>query len=172
MMRYSHSQFGKSIKLTDQVDDNLLTKQNLANELDDYLLEDLYELLVRNGFYLPSKTCHWLTKKVMIGMVLGNTYCPSFNDIRPLPCPRPPVRLELIQEINKEIEKQMSATLKLQFTNSRMPDLQWLIFTLAALNPKHKYFSKSYYPTKANDPQMIIKLEQLKNNGQLQHSFF
>ena len=77
-----------------------------------------------------------------------------------------------MQEINKEIERQMSANLKLQFTNSRMPDLQWLTFVLAALNPKHKFFAKSFYPDKPNDPQMIIKLEQLKNNGQLQHSFF
>ena len=66
----------------------------------------------------------------------------------------------------------MQASMKLQFTNSRMPDLQWLIFTLAALNPKHKFFSKSFHPDKPNDPQMNIKLEQLKNNGQLQHSFF
>ena len=102
MMRYSHSQFGKSIKLTDQVatgafgDNDMMSKQKLVQELDDYLLEDLYELLVRNSFYLPSKTCHWLTKKVMISMVLGNTYCPQYDDIRPLTCPRPPVRLELI----------------------------------------------------------------------------
>ena len=42
----------------------LLAEECLRNDLDDYVVEDLWEILIRNGFYLPSKG-HWLTKKVI-----------------------------------------------------------------------------------------------------------
>ena len=76
----------------------------LAHELEDYTLNILHEMMTKNGFYLPTLSCHWLTKKVMLSIVQGNIYCPMFKDIRPLPCPRPPYRIHLISEINKEIE--------------------------------------------------------------------
>ena len=90
--RQSHSHFGKSMKLVEEKlhDDHYLAK--LAYELDDYFLDDLYEIMVRNGFYLPQKSCHWLTKKVMISVAMGKIYCPMYKQIRPQPCPKPPQR--------------------------------------------------------------------------------
>ena len=33
--------------------------------LEDFTVDDVYEVLVRNGLYLPNK-CHWLSKKMMV----------------------------------------------------------------------------------------------------------
>ena len=73
--------------------------------LDDYALEDLYEILTRNGLALPPKGMHWLTKKVMLSMFRGEVYCPKYSDLKPRPCPKPPTRNVLVEELNKEIEQ-------------------------------------------------------------------
>ena len=53
----------------------------LTHELEDYTLNVLYEMMTKNGFYLPTLSCHWLTKKVMLSIVQGNIYCPMYKDI-------------------------------------------------------------------------------------------
>ena len=64
------------------------SKAELSTILDDYNLEDVHEILTRTGLYLPAKSGHWLTKKVMLAMFRGETYCPSWNELKPQPCPR------------------------------------------------------------------------------------
>ena len=131
----------------------------LVNELDDYNLEDLHDMMVRNGYYLPTKSCHWMTKKVMLSMIMGQTYCPKYKDIKVKTCPKRPYRIILVTEINKEIESQISSEKELVYTSTRLPDLNWLLTVLSTLNPNHKFFQKSYNPEKNNDPNMLMKLE-------------
>ena len=80
------------------------TQKAICLILDDYALEDLYEILLRNGLALPMKGQHWLTKKLMLAMFRGEIYCPKFTDLKPRPCPKPPTRTVLVEELNKEIE--------------------------------------------------------------------
>ena len=60
--------------------------------LEDYAIEDLHEILLRHGIYLPARGGHWLTKKLMLAMWKGEIYCPKYADLKPMPCPRPPSR--------------------------------------------------------------------------------
>ena len=44
---------------------------NLLKDLDDYQLEDMHEVITRNGLFLPSAKGHWLTKKILLKVVQG-----------------------------------------------------------------------------------------------------
>ena len=37
-----------------------MSREVLAHELQDYVLEDMHEILTRNQFYLPNPKCHWV----------------------------------------------------------------------------------------------------------------
>ena len=106
--------------------------------LEDFPIEVLHEVLVRNGWHLPGKGGHWLTKKVMLAMYRYEIYCPSYLDLKPRPCPRPPQRAVLVEEINKEIVRKFASQAKCLVTSpNRMPELQWLLDALSSLNPDH-----------------------------------
>ena len=45
-----------------------MTIEDISVILDDYALEDLHEILLRIGLYLPARGGHWLTKKLMLAM--------------------------------------------------------------------------------------------------------
>ena len=141
--------------------------------LDDYALEDLYEILLRNGLALPMKGQHWLTKKLMLAMFRGEVYCPKFADLKPRPCPKPPTRVVLVEELNKEIElKFKEKSKRIQTTSARMPDQRWLLDALSSLNPSHQFFSKNYQPERQADPFLEYKMQQLAGNPYLEHQFF
>lgn len=123
----------------------------LAQELDDYLKDDCWDMLLRNDYRLPSKNCHWLTKQVMIKIVKEEMYCPKYSDLIPRPCPRPPTKDLLIVEVNKEISMKYGASRTIIYTKTRMPDQAWLLDTLSALNPRHRFFNKDFDLVKRGD---------------------
>ena len=53
--------------------------QEICAVLDDYPIEDVYEILSRNNLALPSRGGHWATKKIMIAMFRGDTFCPTYD---------------------------------------------------------------------------------------------
>ena len=149
------------------------TKQELCLVLDDYNLEDVHEILTRSGLYLPAKSGHWLTKKVMLAMFRGETFCPSWSDLKPRPCPRPPTRAELVDEVNREIiRKTRDRSLCYKTTTNRMPEGLWLVNVLSALNPNHVVFSKGYQPERQPDPYLEVKSAHLKTMMDVTHPLF
>ena len=57
--------------------------QEICAILDEYQIEEVYEILTRNNLALPSRGGHWVTKKIMIAMFKGDTYCPTYEQLRP-----------------------------------------------------------------------------------------
>ena len=51
---------------------------------------DLYEALLRNGYYLPKFKTTMITEEYMRNVITGKAFCPKYSDIKMLPCPRPP----------------------------------------------------------------------------------
>ena len=78
-------------------------------------------------------------------------FCPKYRDLKPRPCPRPPTKEALIEELNKEIALKVDPNKVLPYTKQRMPDLAWLLDSLSSLNEQHKIFQKSFAPAKKND---------------------
>ena len=99
----------------------------------------LYECMQRNGWYMPSINSTLVTVKYMLDVKDGNTWCPRYQWLKMRPCPRPPIKLILIQEIHKELSKFKEAR-NTGIDEKHFPDNEWLIVTLATLNTEHRYF--------------------------------
>ena len=75
----------------------------------------------------------------------GEVYCPRFSDIRPLPCPKPPPKHVLLEQVNKAIEHHHGSTAKCLITTiHRSPTVRWLLDVLAVLDAGHVNFVKGY----------------------------
>ena len=133
----------------------------------------MHEILIRDGWALPQRGSHWLTKKMMLAMYRGEVFCPRYTDLKPRPCPKPPTRAILVEEVNKEIERRCQDRSKcIATTAQRMPDQKWLLDALSALSPNHQFFSKGYQPERTNDPYLQFKLQQISGSPMLEHPLF
>jgi len=47
----------------------------------------------------------------------------------------------------EELMKAIKRPYVLDMTSSHSPDIEWLLVVLSTLQPNHRYFSKSYYPS-------------------------
>ena len=58
-----------------------LSVAEICTILDDYQIEDVYEILSRNDLALPSRGGHWATKKMMLAMFKSETFCPTYGQL-------------------------------------------------------------------------------------------
>lgn len=160
----------------DSIQNNVSSRRDtLSMELECYLKPDCWEIIERNGWKLPSKTCHWLTKRNMIAMACGYMFCPRYDELKEQPCVSPPVKEVLIEYLNKEISKRIGPSKVLPWHKQRIPDRDWLISALSCLNPNHEIFAKDYDSKKMdpNDEQLILKKkDMIKQMGLVRHPFF
>ena len=63
--------------------------------------DTLYEIMVRNSWYLPRIKCSAVTVDYMLAVREGQIFCPKFEDIRLKPCPKPPSKDELMGYIRR-----------------------------------------------------------------------
>lgn len=56
---------------------------------------------MRNGFYPPPLTCKGCTKEYLLKVKSGEYYVPRFDAIKLRPCPCPPLKKRIYQEIMK-----------------------------------------------------------------------
>ena len=63
---------------------------------------DLYEGLIRNGFYLPKYKTTMITEDYMRNVMHGKAYCPKYSEIKMMPCPRPPTVDVLLKKFISE----------------------------------------------------------------------
>ena len=59
----------------------------------------LYEALLRNGYYMPPYSCRIVTVVYMDKVKSGEVYVPKYDIIRLRPCPNPPVKKRVFDEI-------------------------------------------------------------------------
>ena len=50
-------------------------------------------------------------------------------------------------EVSQEEFQFLQRTFQLNITHTHSPDIDWLLNVLSTLNPDHKYFHRSYYPS-------------------------
>ena len=61
---------------------------------------DLYEAAVRNGWYLPKYKCNIITEAYITAVITGKLYSPKYEEIRLVPCPKPPEKEVLLRDFN------------------------------------------------------------------------
>lgn len=103
----------------------------------------LYNAMIRNGFYLPKKKATIVNEAYLQKVKSGEFYCPKFTDVIARPCPDPPSREILLDEVVKattKVGKDIGAS------EGKLPDIPWLLTVLAIHCPDHEVFHKDYLP--------------------------
>ncbi len=69
-------------------------KQLSSNQFSEYVrsIRDLYNVAVRNGFYLPSLKSNAVNEVMLYNVLQGKYWCPKFNEIKLFPCIKAPVK--------------------------------------------------------------------------------
>jgi len=119
-------------------------------------VRDLYEACVRNNYYLPKIKSTMVTEEYMKNVINGKAFCPKFDDIKMLPCPRPPNKEVLIDKF-LEICVSHNFTMNCGIDDKHKPDKTWLINFIASFKPDDEIFKKNYVP-----PAKENKLSELK----------
>jgi len=121
-------------------------QKNQKQRLNVKTKAQLYECMLRNGWYLPAITSTLLTVKYMLSIKDGAVWCPRYEYLKLRACPRPPLKSLLISELHLELnsfkEKRNTA-----IDETHQPDVDWLLIALATLNANHRYFAKNYVPS-------------------------
>ena len=65
--------------------------------------QDYYEAMVRNRFYLWAYTSNVCTLDNLDEVKAGRQYVPLFDEVHLEPCPRPPLKQFVLQEIRAEL---------------------------------------------------------------------
>ena len=50
-------------------------------------------------------------------------------------------------EVSREESQFLQRVYQLNITHTHSPDIEWLLDALSTLNPDHRYFHRSYYPS-------------------------
>ena len=104
---------------------------------------DLYEALVRNGFYPPKMKSSMVTEHYLVNVMDKTYYCPLAEEIRVKMCPRPPHKDVLVAKFSKLMaDKNLRSGLQPE----KLPDKDWLIAVIATLHPEDEIFRKDYMP--------------------------
>ena len=109
-------------------------------QLNDYAHGDLWTVIHLYGIYLPEKSSHWLTKTVMLDMVLGRIFSVKVSEIRLKSCAKVPVKGYLMAEINRIVAQAFGPDKVLPAPPNRLPDAVWLVNVLSTLAPHHEIF--------------------------------
>jgi hypothetical protein len=117
--------------------------------------KDLYESMLRNGWYLPKYKCSLLTETYMIGVLEKELWCPKHEDIRRLPCPRLPQKDVLFEKFNAIMTANRIKNHGVTMTRS--PDKGWLVDIISSFNPGDAMFKKGYLPPKRDSALAQIK---------------
>jgi hypothetical protein len=104
---------------------------------------DLYEAVIRNGFYLPRPKSSIVTENYLVGVMDGTIWCPKAESIRLKLCPRPPPKNVLL---DKFVKLMKSKNYNSGMVDGRQPDKGWLIVLISTLNPDDEIFKKDYLP--------------------------
>jgi hypothetical protein len=95
--------------------------------------DSLYEIMVRNSWYLANKKCAWVTVEYMLAVREKKIFCPKYGDIRLLPCTTPPKKQELMEYIRRlELDQNVSLGIN---NEGPKPNVKWLIKILSTYCP-------------------------------------
>ena len=95
------------------------------------------------GFILPKHSSTICNLAFLFRIRNGFEYCPMEDEVENITCENPPKRLLLLLYIQEELEKS-GDTRTLTFDEKHLPDVDWCIKALSALDPLHLIFEPDY----------------------------
>ena len=67
-------------------------KKMTANKFSEFVMDihDMYELALRNGFYLPEESSSAVNEMFLLNVLNNQYWCPRYDAIKLKPCPKAP----------------------------------------------------------------------------------
>ena len=119
-----------------------------------------YEAMLRNGFILPKLNSTIVNKIYMYRVKSLLEYCPLTSDIKIYKiCINPPSKDYLLNQIQDELTKKGDVR-NLTYDEKHLPDVEWCVKALLALNPDHHIFDKDYVPNVYEKGRKGTKIEK------------
>ena len=116
-------------------------------------LDCLYEMVVRNGFFVPSKKCSFVTVNYLCSVKAKVYHVPAYKDVRLRPCPSAPKKQLLVDTVIA-IGQQRGVDFGLK-ADGPHPNTSWLLAVVSTYKPEHAYFGKGYKPTRAKADRLL-----------------
>lgn len=116
---------------------------------------DLYELAIRNGYYLPKYTSGAITEDYLVGVLQGRCWCPKYSEIRLMPCVRPPAVDVLLEKFREGTL--LHGKFNVYIDTEHRPDVKWLVDVVATLMPYDEIFAKDYVAPPRKQPMRELK---------------
>lgn len=126
-------------------------------------VEDLYNVAVRNGFYLPKRSSS-AVNEIMLVNVLKNAYwCPKAADIRLRNCVKPPAKEALFGKLETLCFNKNLNISWINVEKNQIPDKKWMVDVIATLSPEDEIFKKDYVAPPVRRRQRDIETIALPN---------
>ena len=93
----------------------------------------LYELMTRNGYYLPDLKSRYCTQKTLLKIRDGEYWCLKQDMVMTRVCTRPPSVHVLIEKLHQYLEPHKLKT-GISVTKENFPDKAWLIIAVATVS--------------------------------------
>ena len=105
----------------------------------------LYQDMQQEGYLLPKLNSTICNLAYLFKVRNGLEYCPMVDDVQNITCENPPKRILLLVYIQEELDKIGDAR-TLTFDEKHLPDVDWCLKALSALDPIHQIFEPDYQP--------------------------
>ena len=124
-------------------------------------MDDLYNMALRNGFYLPKRKSAAINESMLFNILQGHYWCPKFQEIRLQSCLKPPMKEVLFSKILDICQKK---NLNIAWIDDKhMPNKEWIVTVLATLSPDDEIFKKDYVAPPVRRRQKDIETIMLPN---------
>jgi hypothetical protein len=109
--------------------------------------DETYEIMQRNGFYLPKKSSALCTLEYLRGVIMGSYQVPHQDEIRIKQCPQPPNMSVIIDKLVNAAETR-GKDLGINLKRKNHPDQLWALHVLSTWYPQDEIFERGYVPPK------------------------
>ena len=102
---------------------------------------DLYDTVLRNGYYLPSITSTLVSEQYLTSVMAKKIFCPLFEEIRKKPAPSLPTKAVLILKL---VEVAIVKNWEMGISEQLQPNKTWIVDLLSSFKPDDEVFNKGY----------------------------
>ena len=105
-------------------------------------IDDLYNMAIRNGFYMPKQSCSAVNELMISNVLKGDYWCPKTEEIRMKAIVKAPLKEVILFKLC-----QICFAHRLNvcwIDDTHVPDKLWLVNVIATLDPTNEIFDKDY----------------------------
>ena len=107
-------------------------------------IDDLYDMAVRNGYYMPKQTCSAVNELMLFNILQVKYWCPKTEEIRMKSIVKAPLKEVLLSKLMQVCN---AWNLNIAWIDEKhSPNKEWLINVIATVDPNNEIFRKDYVP--------------------------